>query len=96
MKIKQSNLFKQAYKILHKNQLIVINQQIQCIVDDPDIGELKIGDLAGVRVHRFKFQSHVYLLAYQYTETISLLYLMALGEHENFYQKLKQHFKTIT
>mgnify|MGYP006365005227 CR=1 FL=1 len=56
-------------------------------------GELKIGDLLGVRVHKFKYQTHLYLLAYEYTETVDLLYLMAIGEHENFYDKLKKHIK---
>ena len=94
MEIKQSSLFKQAYKKLHKNQLTVVNENIKLIMHDPDLGELKIGDLTGVRVHKFKLQSHLYLLAYDYTETIDLLYLMAIGEHENFYAKLKRHLKS--
>lgn len=93
MDIKQSNLFKQTYKNLHKNQLSIVNENIQLIVANPTIGELKLGDLTGIRVHKFKFQTHLYLLAYEYTENINLLYLMALGEHENFYAKLKKHLK---
>lgn len=84
MELKQSSIFKQVYKKLHKNQLAVVNENIKNIMADPDIGELKIGDLASVRVHKFKYQAHLYLLAYEYTDTIDLLYLMAIGEHEIF------------
>jgi mRNA-degrading endonuclease RelE of RelBE toxin-antitoxin system len=94
MELKQSSIFKQVYKKLHKNQLAVVNENIKNIMADPDIAELKIGDLAGVRVHKFKYQAHLYLLAYEYTDTIDLLYLMAIGEHENFYEKLKKHLKS--
>lgn len=93
MEIKQSNLFKQTYKKLHKNQLSVVNENIKLIIQDPEIGERKIGDLSGVCVHKFKFQNHLYLLAYDYTVEINLLYLMAIGEHGNFYEKLKKHLK---
>lgn len=93
MEIRQSTLFKQSYKKLHTNQLAVVNENIKTIMNNPEIGELKIGDLLGVRVHKFKYQTHLYLLAYEYTETVDLLYLMAIGEHENFYDKLKKHIK---
>lgn len=93
MEIRQSTLFKQSYKKLHKNQLAIVNENIKTIMNNPEIGELKIGDLLGVRVHKFKYQTHLYLLAYEYTETVDLLYLMAIGEHENFYDKLKKHIK---
>ncbi len=94
MEIKQSNLFKQAYKKLHRNQLDVVNENIRLIMDNPKIGEQKAGDLAGIYVHKFKLQTHLYLLAYDYDTTIDLLYLMAIGEHENFYEKLKNHLKS--
>ena len=92
MEIKQSNLFKQIYKKLHKNQLIAVNNSIKLIISNFEIGELKIGDLSGIRVYKFKVHNHLFLLAYEYTKSIDLLYLMALGEHENFYEKLKKHF----
>ena len=94
MKIKQSNLFKQSYKKLHQNQLLIVNENIKLIIANPMLGEQKTGDLLGIRVHKFKFISHLYLLAYDYTDTIDLLYLMAIGEHENFYEKLKNTLKS--
>lgn len=93
MEIKQSNLFKQGYKKLHKNQLTLVNENIKLIMDNPEIGTPKIGDLTDVRVHKFKYHDHVFLIAYDYDEMIHLLYLMAIGEHQNFYEKLKKHLK---
>lgn len=93
MEIKQSNLFKQVYKKLHKSQLMIVNDNIKLVAQNPDIGDQKTGDLSGVYVHKFKVHNHLYLLAYDYTQTLDLLYLMALGEHENFYDKLKKHLK---
>lgn len=96
MEVKQSNLFKQAYKKLHKNQLEVVNENIRLIMDNPEIGEKKVGDLLGISVHKFKSQNHLYLLAYDYDGTVNLLYLMFIGEHEKFYEKLKKTLKVVT
>lgn len=93
MDIKQSNLFTQVYKKLHKLELSIVNENIKLVIDNPNIGELTTGDLSEIRVHKFKIKSYLYLLAYEYTESIDLLYLMAIGEHENFYNKLKNHTK---
>lgn len=93
MEIKQSNLFRQVYKKLPKNQLAVINDNIKLIMQNPEIGELKLGDLAGIRVHKFKWHNHLHLLAYDYTKIIDLLYLMVIGKHENFYDRLKKNLK---
>ena len=81
---------KQSYKKLHKNQLAIVNDNIKLIAANPGLGELKIGDLSGVRVYKFKMHGHLFLLAYEYTQIIDLLYLMAFGEHEIFYEKLKK------
>ena len=57
---------------------------------NPSIGEMKIGDLAGVRVHKFRVQQQEVLLAYEYNESDIVLYLLKLGSHENFYRDLKR------
>ena len=63
------------------------------VMSNPDIGDLKLVDLAGIRVLKFKIKASLYLLAYEYITNIDLLYLMAIDEHENFYDKLKKHLK---
>ena len=96
MKILQTNAFKKAAKKLHCNQQAVLEEAIQKIKEDPLIGKLKKGDLAGVRVYKFHMQHQHILLAYIYeeSETNPLLILLALSPHENFYDDLKRQMKT--
>ena len=83
MNIVQKPTFARAYKKLHANQLPLVNNAISEIASNPLIGDEKKGDLAGVRVYKFKVLDQQFLLAYE-TETNILLTLMALGVHENF------------
>jgi hypothetical protein len=62
---------------------------IRYITDNPEVGELKTGDLAGVRVHKFRMHDQQILLAYEYNSKTVIL-LMAIGVHENFYRDLKK------
>lgn len=56
-------------------------------LQNPEIGELKKGDLAGIRVYKFYMGKQLTLLAYQYSE--KKLALLSLSSHENFYRDLK-------
>jgi mRNA-degrading endonuclease RelE of RelBE toxin-antitoxin system len=88
MNVRQSPYFRRAYKKLHPNQLKPVNEAIHRIMGDPTCGEEKRGDLAGVRVHKFRVQDQQYLLAYEFdTENLSLL---ALGVHEFFCRDIKK------
>lgn len=89
MIIKQTPQFKKAYKKLNKNQLQSVNQAIEAICKDPELGEEKKGDLQGVRVHKFRFQKLIYLLAYGW-DGEKLILLLTMGVHENFYDKMKR------
>ncbi len=91
MKIKQSTKFRKSFKKLPKNQQKMVEEAIRDIVDKPDIGESKKGDLAAIRVYKFKIQKQLMLLAYQIVEIDEVLYLLLLGTHENFYRDLKQY-----
>ena len=91
MQIIQSNLFKQTYKKLSSNVRSVVNENIKQIVNNPAIGVIKAGDLTGVYVHKFKSAQHLYLLAYDYDPMQEMVYLIALGSHQNFYDKVKKH-----
>ena len=61
------------------------------IVGDPSIGEEKVGDLAGVRVYKFKINKQLILLSYTYDEIE--INLLTFGSHENFYRDLKNYKK---
>jgi len=71
-----------------------IDDQVRLICEGPSLGALKIGDLAGVRVHKFGFLGTLYLLAYEVNEDAKLIYIYAIGGHENFYRDLKEYLKS--
>jgi mRNA-degrading endonuclease RelE of RelBE toxin-antitoxin system len=88
MNVRQSPHFRRAYKKLHPNQVKPVNAAIRYIMKDLQCGEEKTGDLARVRVYKFRIQDKQFLLAYEFdADNLSLL---ALGVHENFYRDLKK------
>jgi mRNA-degrading endonuclease RelE of RelBE toxin-antitoxin system len=89
MHIKELPTFSKTAKKLHKNQKEDLHQAIRAIVDDTNIGKLKIGDLAGIWVYKFKMVNNEALIAYTYNPDTDTLTLLALGYHENFYRDLK-------
>jgi len=90
MKVVQGGVFARTVKKLHKKEKSALDRAIKKIMSDPTIGALKVGDLAGVRVYKFKIAVQPYLLGYQYDEGEAVLMLLALGSHENFYRDLKR------
>ena len=90
MKVFQTNLFRKAVKKLHKNQKKHLDKTIRKIISNPDLGEAKTGDLAGVRVYKFTMLNQLTLLAYTYNNKKIILILLAIGTHENFYRDLKK------
>ncbi|PVE05188.1 type II toxin-antitoxin system RelE/ParE family toxin [Limnohabitans sp. Rim28] len=88
VQVLQSAAFARAYKKLHKNQKVDVDDAVEVIIKTPDIGEPKRGDLVGVYVHKFKSNSQLLLLAYEYDPETRMLLL--LGSHENFYRDLKR------
>ncbi|MFW8566858.1 type II toxin-antitoxin system RelE/ParE family toxin [Orrella sp. 11846] len=79
-----------AYKKLHNNVVRDVDASIERVASDPTIGERKKGDLSALWVHKFRSQGQLYLLGYSLDEDVRLVYLEALGSHENFYRDLKR------
>lgn len=94
MNVEQTNLFKKAVKTLHTNQKTDLDKAVNAIINEPKIGQLKGGELSGVRVYKFKMVKQLTLLAYTFQEQTITLTLLALGTHENFYRNLKSHIKS--
>lgn len=90
MKILITGTFKRAEKKLHHNQTIILEEAIKKIESKPIIGEVKIGDLAGVRVYKFHMLHQLVLLAYSYNELQNEITLLSFASHENFYKNLKK------
>ena len=86
--VKQMPSFKRSYKKLPVNQKSLLNKIIQKIIENPEIGEPKRGDLVDVYVYKFRLDHQEILLAYEWDAAQRLL--LALGVHENFYRDLKK------
>lgn len=85
----QSRRFEKALRKLTVTQLKIVEDEIDNIIEKPDIGEIKKGDLSYLRVHKFKMNKQQVLLGYAWIEDKVEIYLLHLGSHENFYQKMK-------
>lgn len=92
MKIYQSRSFEQKVKKMSKQEKDVLDLEIQKIAGNPQIGEEKKGDLRGVFIHKFKFKTTQYLLAYR--KIADDLELVMIGPHKNYYRDLKQYLKS--
>ncbi len=88
-RVLQTASFKRTVKKLHKNQKKDLDDAIKVLMEDPTLGEQKKGDLAFLRVYKFKMVKQLTLLGYSYEEGTVTLELIALGPHENFYRDVK-------
>ena len=89
MRILVTPTFERAVKKLHKQQKAALDEAVRTIVRQPEAGETKVGDLAGVLVYKFRMGNLLYLLAYRVLDENTLKLLM-VGPHENFYRDLKR------
>ena len=88
--LKQTRRFIRIYKKLHENVVASVDEAVLAVAANPGIGERKKGDLAELLVYKFRSQNQLYLLGYTVDESIRLIYLEAVGAHENFYRDLKR------
>ncbi len=86
----QTRRFARQYKKLHDNVVIDVDAAVDKDAANPSIGERKKGDLAGLFVYKFRSQGQLYLLGYTIEESVRLIYLEAIGPHENFYRDVKK------
>ncbi len=89
MHILVTPLFERTVKKLHRQQKADLDIAVRAVASDTAIGEIKVGDLAGIRVYKFRMVSQLCLLAYRILDKDSLK-LLAVGPHENFYRDLKK------
>ena len=88
--ILQTRRFARAYKKLKPNIVADVDAAVAKISVSPEVGELKKGDLATLRVYKFHSAGQLYLLGYTLEDVPRLIYLQAIGPHENFYRDLKR------
>ena len=82
--LRQTKRFARAYKKLHDNMAGEVDSAITEVSINPDVGDTKKGDLSALWVHRLRCQGQLYLLGYTRDDEIKLIWLEALGSHENF------------
>jgi mRNA-degrading endonuclease RelE of RelBE toxin-antitoxin system len=87
----QTPIFKKAVKKLKPNQKKELDVAVKALMAKPTLGEQKKGDLAFLRVYKFKMNKQLTLLGYSFDDGTLTLELVALGSHENFYRDLKRH-----
>jgi mRNA-degrading endonuclease RelE of RelBE toxin-antitoxin system len=97
-------LFSRFVKKAHKPLQLAIEDAVGDVCDNPEIGEAKVGDLAGIWIYKFKFNRQEYLIAYRppTMETrrqgvdmeLLIIDFYQVGSHENFYDELKRYLKS--
>ncbi|MCK4698892.1 MAG: type II toxin-antitoxin system RelE/ParE family toxin [Bacteroidales bacterium] len=92
MRVLQSRSFAKKTKRFTKKQKTILDKQIKSIINNPDIGQEKKGNLRGVFVHKFKIESIQYLLSYRFDK--DNLELIMIGPHENYYRNLETYLKS--
>ena len=90
MRLLVTPTFIRATKKLHPPQKLEVDAALRIISANPSIGDVKVGDLAGVRVYKFRLANQLCLLAYRILDDESLK-LLSVGSHENFYRDLKRN-----
>ena len=89
-RVEQTRHFARQYKKLHDNVAADVDTAVEAVAGSPTIGERKKGDLADLLVYKFRSQGQLYLLGYTLDDEIRLIYLEAVGPHENFYRDIKR------
>lgn len=77
---------------------LAIEVRVNEVCNNPWVGQQKVGDLQGIFVYKFRFNTQEYLMAYQFdyfegTEGITWIEFCKIGSHENFYTQLKKSIR---
>jgi len=87
----QAPRFGRAKKRLPSAAQLAVDDAVKGILADPLSGEPKVGALRGVRVVKFKVGAQQLLLAYQFESKRSMIEVLDVGPHENFYRELQKY-----
>jgi len=82
--------FTKAFKKLSKQNKKIVEDEIDLIIANPEMGDEKKGDLSHLRVHKFSMSNQQVLLGYSWREQQLEIWLLNMGSHENFYDKAKK------
>ncbi|MCL2346135.1 MAG: type II toxin-antitoxin system RelE/ParE family toxin [Desulfobulbus sp.] len=96
--------FSRFVKKAHKPLQLAIEDAVENICENPEIGEAKVGDLLGIWVYKLKFNRQEYLVAYRPPQPegleqdmkmeLLMINFYQVGSHENFYDDLKRYIRS--
>ncbi|NVK29515.1 MAG: type II toxin-antitoxin system RelE/ParE family toxin [Gammaproteobacteria bacterium] len=86
----QTPAFKKSVKKLKPNQKKDLDGAVKALIENPNLGEQKKGELVFLRVHKFKMNKQLTRLGYSFDDGTLILELIALRSHENFYRDIKR------
>jgi mRNA interferase RelE/StbE len=72
MRLLVTPTFQRAVKKLHKQQKAALDEAVRAIASQPEVGETKVGDLAGVQIYKFRMDNLLCLIAYRLLEEDTL------------------------
>ena len=80
-------------KLKDKNLKKLFEDAIKNISENPEVGQVKTGDLSGIYAYGFNYNKIAYRIAYkvEVNEDGTLTIIIMAGVHENFYKKLKEY-----
>ena len=90
--------FVQFVKKASKPLQLAIEIKVAEVCNNPRIGQQKYGDLQGMFVYKFRFNTQEYLMAYQFNHFAGVTEIIwiefsKIGPHENFYTQLKKSIR---
>lgn len=84
----QTPTFKKAVKKLKPNQKKDLDAAVRELIEEPTLGDQKKGDLAFLRVYKFKINKQLTLLGYSFDDGTLVLKVFK-GIHEDWIQEVK-------
>jgi len=98
MRTTYKKAFAQFVKKAPKPLQLAIEVRVSEVCNNPRIGQQKLGDLQGVFIYKFRFNTQEYLMAYQFDHfageiKITWIEFCQIGPNENFYTQLKKSFR---
>jgi len=85
--------FRKFVKKQSRSFQLAIEDEVDRIAQEPDLGIVKKSDLSNFRIHKFNYHQQTYLLSYRLQEAEIVFF--TVGPHENFYRSLKKYLKEV-
>jgi mRNA-degrading endonuclease RelE of RelBE toxin-antitoxin system len=81
MRVLTTPRFDRSVKKLHAEEKKALDDAVRAVIADSDADELKRGDLAELRVYKYRFNREQMLLAYAANKVEQVIILIGNGTH---------------